>query len=139
MHPYFRWLGILCMCLTLGNTFGLCRTIFFCLVCGPLEKSKFIINLIRGAFGRTSGHNFFMSTQNGSKVELDLRLDMSVPHMETPHKNFSGTRNVDDPLPNIVNTASFCGHSMHCTTLSNTFGLLFFLLSVVPSQKKITH
>ena len=35
---------------------------FFCLVCGLLETKKKFHNVIRGGFGSTSGHNFYMGT-----------------------------------------------------------------------------
>ena len=37
------------------------------------KKKKELNNLIRGAFGNTWGHNFYMGTQNGSKLEFDGR------------------------------------------------------------------
>ena len=34
------------------------------------KKRKFLNNLIHGGCGSTWGHNFYMSTQNGSKLEI---------------------------------------------------------------------
>ena len=49
---------------------GVFRTIvFFCLVYPLLEKKKNLKNVIHGGFGSTWGHNFYMGTQNGSKLE----------------------------------------------------------------------
>ena len=44
--------------------------VFFGLVSGLLEKKNKIKIIIHGGFGSTWGDNFYMGTQNGSKLEI---------------------------------------------------------------------
>jgi hypothetical protein len=70
------------------------RTIFFCLVCGLLEKGKLNnnnnnnnnSNNIHGGFGSTLGHNFYIGMQNefetrnltGRNFDSNLRISSAL-------------------------------------------------------------